>query len=735
MSILNHFQHLNLTKDQSIVLEKLDAFIQSEDRVFILKGYAGSGKTTILKGFSEYLNSIEQKFQLMAPTGRAAKVINQKTGFESTTIHKGIYSFSDLKEHQQSDDANDVSFFYEYRISINPKAHETVLIVDEASMVSDIQSQGELFRFGSGRLLSDLVEYSRIKEPATKSKIIFIGDPAQLPPIGMNFSPALNKDYIKEKFGLIASEVELREVKRQSADNGILKAATKIRKCLTSGFFNDFDLRQNNKDIFNPTYQDFLSIYRALENQKIVICYKNKTAAAINREIRIDKFGDNLPIQPSDTIIMGGNNYSLGLMNGEFGVISEASPITESRDISFYNKGGKTETVRLTWRSVTIQRPNEKNEISTVNGLMLENYLHGENDLKPEELRALYIDFKNRHPKFKKGSKEFTDAIRKDLYYNCILLKFGYAVTCHKAQGGEWSNAMIFWDRAEQTKFNSHKSEHDSTGKTNSDFYRWAYTAITRASERLFCIEPPYFNSYSKMNFIDIPVQKAIQNLTGDTIPSIEVDFTDVIPDIQKFGLQDSSLTIQDHFIHRWYHLRKHYIDIENFQVLGYEVRYTFTRQQKKVSMKYWINGQNNFKPNFQKIPALTNSDELFEEVTKLIENGSTLVVNRTAPEGVLAQIEFDVNLEEEKPFLKNLFDSISQELSNDVLIAGIQHLPFRERYSIEKNRKVCVIDFEYDGDGFFGRVLPIEKKCESPELLEKIKFIVNKLKSSDYVI
>lgn len=734
MPILAHFQHLNLTNDQASVLEKLEAFIKSEERVFIIKGYAGSGKTTILKGFSEYLNSIEQKFQLMAPTGRAAKVINQKTGFESTTIHKGIYSFSDIQLLEQGDDENNLAFFYEYRISINPKAHETVLLVDEASMVSDILSQGELFRFGSGRLLSDLIEYSRIQEPTSKSKIIFIGDPAQLPPIGMNFSPALNKDYMKENFGLISSEGELREVKRQNSDNGILQAATKIRKCLTSGFFNDFDLRQNTEDIFNPTYQDFLSIYKTLENQKIVICYKNKTAAAINREIRIDKFGDNLPIQPADMVIMGGNNYTLGLMNGEFGVISDASPITESRDISFF-MGGKTVTVRLTWRNVTIQRPNDKNEISSVNGLMLENYLYGENDLKPEELRALYIDFKNRHPKFKKGSNEFIDAIRKDIYYNCILLKFGYAVTCHKAQGGEWPNTMVFWDRAEQIKFNSYKSEHDSTGKTNSDFYRWAYTAITRASNRLFCIEPPYFTSFSRMSFIDIPVQKAIQNLTGATIPSIEVEFTDILPDIQKFGLQDSPLTIQDHFIHRWYHLKKQYIDIDKFQVLGYEVRYTFTREQKTASFKYWINGQNNFKPNFQKIPALTNSDEFFEEVAKLIEKGSPLVVNRKTSEGILAQIEFDINLEEEKPFLKNLFDSISHELSTEERIADVQHLSFRERYSFEKNKRVCVVDFEYDGDGFFGRVLPIEKKCENPELLEKIKSIVNKLKSPDHVI
>jgi ATP-dependent exoDNAse (exonuclease V) alpha subunit len=116
--------------------------------VFILQGYAGSGKTTLLKGFVEYLKSLEKKYQLMAPTGRAAKVINQKTGFESTTIHKGIYSFEELQEIKQGEDENDVSFLYQYKIRNNPEVHNSILIVDESSMLSEVLSQGEFFCFG-----------------------------------------------------------------------------------------------------------------------------------------------------------------------------------------------------------------------------------------------------------------------------------------------------------------------------------------------------------------------------------------------------------------------------------------------------------------------------------------------------------------------------------------------------------------------------------------------------------
>ena len=735
MSIFNHFQHITLTSDQRNALEKLSAFLESEDRVFILQGYAGSGKTTLLKGFVEYLQSLEKKFQLMAPTGRAAKVINQKTDLESTTIHKGIYSFEELQEIEKGEDENNVSFLYQYKIRNNPEVHVSVLIVDEASMVSDRLSQGEFFRFGSGHLLRDLIDYGRIEDSTTSSKIIFIGDPAQLPPVGMNFSPALDTKYLSETYKVSVSQVEMKEVKRQDANNGILISATKIRQCLTSGYFNDFDLRENKKDIFNPKYHEYLETYKAQQDQKIIICYKNKTALDLNLNIRCERFGSNLPIQSTDTVIIGVNNYRLGIMNGEFAVVSEASPTVESREVTFYNKGGKTEIIRLTWRSVSLILPDENNQPKTVNGYILENYLYGDNYLKPEEQRALYVDFKNRHPKLKKGTEEFKEAIYNDKFFNCIQLKFGYAVTCHKAQGGEWANAFVFWDRGTQANFNFYESKHNRTGKTNSEFYRWAYTAVTRASKKLFCINPPYFSSFSGMNFIDVNVQQAFNELTGQSNPTTEINITEVLPELEKFGLVDAPLTIQDHFIHRWYILKKHYIDIEAWQKVGYEVRYIFKRDAQTAAFKHWVNGQNVFKSNFQKLPAQTNSDELFETITKILECVTPIVINRNNIEGILTQIEFDAAIEEEKPFLKNLFDFISKGLSKDEIISNIQHLEYRERYTIENNGLSCIIDFEYDKAGFFGRVLPLEKKCDCPEILGRIKSIVNNLKEADYVI
>ncbi len=736
MKIFDHFRHINLNNDQRNALEKLQVFLESDGRVFVLQGYAGSGKTTLLKGFVEYLKSLEKKYQLMAPTGRAAKVINQKTGFESTTIHKGIYSFEELQEIKQGENEKNVSFLYYYKIRNNPEVHDSVLIVDEASMVSNILSQGEFFRFGTGYLLQDLMVYGRIQEATTTSKLIFIGDPAQLPPIGMEFSPALDPQYLRETYNISVSQAEMKEVKRHDANNGILISATKIRQCLTSGYFNDFDLRENNADIFNPAYHDYLETYKSQQEQKIIICYKNKTALDLNIDIRKDKFGDDLPIQTSDIIIIGGNNYRLGIMNGEFAVVSEASPSVESREVRFRVKEGNTQSVRLTWRSISLVLPDENNQPKTVSGFILENYLYGDNYLKSEEQRALYIDFKNRNPKLREGTEEFKDAITKDKYFNCILLKYGYAVTCHKAQGGEWANAFVFWDYGTNDKFNFYTDDQSTNGRTNKMFYRWAYTAVTRASRKLFCINPPYFSSFSGMDFIDESAQQAFNELTGQSNPTIEINIYEALPELEKFGLADEPLTIQDHFIHRWYHLRKQYIDIHAWQKVGdYEIRYIFKREGQTAAFKYWVNRKNVFKNSFQKLPTQTNSDELFETITKILKDTTDITVNRNNVEGILTQIEFDIAIEEGKPFLKNLLDHISKGLSDDEKITNIQHFEYRERYTIEKNGRSCVIDFEYDNSGFFGRVLPLVKKCDSPELLFKIKSIVNNLKKADYVI
>lgn len=736
MKILSYFQHITLTSDQQNALEQLDAFLKNDERIFILNGYAGTGKTTLLRGFVQYLQSLHIRYQLMAPTGRAAEVITQKTGFIATTIHRGIYNFGKLEEIKTGDDETDVSFLYKYNLKDNNEVYNSVLIVDEASMVSNNLSEGEFFRFGSGFLLNDLIDYSKLQEAATTSKIIFIGDSAQLPPIGMNFSPALDLKHLKEAYGVDGSMVEMKEVKRQDANNGILKSASKIRQCLTSGFFNDFDLRANKRDMFNPAYHEFLDVYKAQISDKIIICYKNKTALDLNQQIRQEKYGGDLDIQKTDTVIIGANNYNLGVMNGEFAIVSEVSPTVVSRSIRFKLKGGETHTEKLTWRKISLFFPERNGVNRVVSSYMLENFLYGGRELRREEHLALYIDFKQRYSKLKKGTAAFKEAIINDKFINCIKLKYGYAVTCHKAQGGEWKNAFVFWDRGSNAEDNFYEVVQDTKGKTNSDFYRWAYTAVTRASEKLFCINPPYFTSFSEMSFVDGDVQKALSELEGKKSSSIVVNYSDVLPELVKFGLESASISVQNHFIERWYILKELSIDISLWQRKGYEIWYQFKNGDKLTGIKYSINGKDVFNETyFPKLAKLSNSDELYEIVTKAIDKAPRIEVNRDNVEEILPKIEFDVLLEEEKPFLKILFDNIIQNLRNGEMLSNIQHLPFRERYTFENNGNSCVVDFLYDGKGFFRSVQPIEAKCTHAELLARIKEIINNLKVDNYVI
>jgi len=734
MKLLSYFQDLTLTTDQSNALDQLSDFLNSDGRIFILQGYAGTGKTSLLKGFVEYLSSIEKKYQLMAPTGRAAKVIHQKTGVTATTIHKGIYSFDELHEIEKSTSENDVSFLYQYKLGNNSEARDSIFIVDEASMVSDMLSQGEFFRFGSGRLLEDLIYYSRVQDNSATSKIIFIGDSAQLPPVGMNFSPALSEKYLKEKYNLSVNGTEMTEVKRQDADNGILHSATKIRQGLKSGYFNDFDLSANGKDIFNPKYANFLMSYKSCKSSKIIICYKNKTALSLNKGIRRDKFGGDLPIQKTDIVIIGANNYTHGVMNGEFAMVSEASEQVVRREIRFYSENGKKLSVPLTWRWVSLIVPDVKNQPRTISGYILENFLYGDNYLTPEEQRALYVDFKMRHPKLKKGSEEFKNAISEDVYFNCLQLKFGYAVTCHKAQGGEWSNAFVFWDRGIGSKFNFLEIEQNSNGKTNSDFYRWAYTAVTRASENLQCINPPHFTSFSDLQFIDIAVQGAYNDSIKQSEDLIAISMIDIIPKLKEFHLLDSPLTIQNHFIERWYCLNKLFIDIESVTKVGYEIRYVFKRENDRASFMYWINGKDVFRENFQKIPKQNNSDKFFEQIVSIFNKMPEFIINHNNDRDILKHIKFNYVIEESKPFLNILFDQIENSLDEDIFITEVDHHKYRERYTFKERDHVCVIDFEYNNAGFFGRALPLESKCNSVELLGKLKNVINQLKAPAHV-
>lgn len=729
MSIFNHFKHLSLSSDQEAALRKLESFLDGQEKVFMLKGYAGSGKTTILKGLVDYLVEIEKDFALMAPTGRAAKVIREITRQEAYTIHKSIYSYDNMVEIEEGD-----SFFYYYKIRNNVDVAGKIFIVDEASMLSDAKSEGEFFRFGSDHLLSDLITFTRVTEPNVKSKIIFVGDPCQLPPVGDNSSKAFDAVYLLEKFNLLSVETEMKEVKRQLGESGILKAAAKIRKSISAGFFNDFNLRSNGTDIFNPSYSSFLDTWQKASSPKIIIASKNKTCLDLNLQIRERRFGiADLPVQKSDIVIMGGNNYRKGIFNGEFAVVNEVSDSVTQRTIALRGKN----PVTLYWRDLELVFPDAESTNKIVKGKMLENFLYGDNYLKPEETQALYVDFTTRHKGLKPKTEEFKEAIIQDEFFNCLRMKYGYAVTCHKAQGGEWDNVFTVWDNDNTIGFDCFVDKQRRAGKNKQDFYRWAYTAITRASSNLFALNPPFFNSYSSMSFLDAEVITSLNELTGNQIQAEEIILDiDMWQQLTQLNLIAQPVQLQDHFIKVRHAARKKFIDIIGWDRIGYEIRYTLKRERDSAVFKTFVNGKNEFKNALSPMPNLSPNEAFNNSIAEIVNHLPNVSIKRNTPETIINRIEFEFELEEQYPFTRSLFDDISLLCEEtNIAIESVAHLAYRERYTFRHNQEMAVLDFEYKSNGVFGRILPILNKTNSQSLVLEIKTALQTLKQEEHAV
>lgn len=285
MKIFDHFQHINLTKDQRNALEKLHAFLESDVPIFVLQGYAGSGKTTLLKGLIGYLNEIKKSFDVMAPTGRAAKILRDKTG-HGQTIHRTIYNFEKLQTIRDKDNKDDHSFHYLFPIR-QIKEDCKVLIIDEASMISSRESKNELFTFGTDILLNDLLTYSKV--PHTEIKIIFVGDPAQLPPVGDNSSKALMSEYF-EGLGIKNQNFSLKEVVRQK-ENTILQNATKIRSLIGVETRGELTLVYDDSCFIKTKSENLATQYAEKFplpeiGQGVIISFSNSQCLEYNRSVR-----------------------------------------------------------------------------------------------------------------------------------------------------------------------------------------------------------------------------------------------------------------------------------------------------------------------------------------------------------------------------------------------------------------------------------------------------------------
>lgn len=454
-----------LNADQKAALKAIQRFLDSAADTFVLKGYAGTGKTFLLQHLGAWLKEQKHPFKLLASTGRAATVLRGKTGFTAKTVHSELYNFSQVDgmedDHTDHDPAG---LFGQLRMLFQlrePDDEKTLYIVDEASMLSSELGEDNSFAsFGSGFLMTDF--FSAVG----RNQIIFVGDPCQLPPVGEITSPALDMDWLAmEK--RIAVSFTLDKIERTDAGNDILVLAENIRKMgereeterfvkLPAAGLNNVKLHANNKALFNR----YLEKYKEVGvNGALAIARSNRMVDNINRAVRRDLYGElDLPLQKGDVLLVIQNNYAVPLANGDFVTVTEL---------------GDTKTqAGLHFREIKVKALASDTEHDVLVSL---DILYGKsvNFAEPQQ-KSLMMDFKTRMKRsdISGNTPEFKEEMMKDPYLNCLRAKYGYAVTCHKSQGGEWDHIYLFLE----------KSMYSMPQK---ELFKWWYTAITRARKEL----------------------------------------------------------------------------------------------------------------------------------------------------------------------------------------------------------------------------------------------------------
>ena len=458
--IKENFPH-QPTNEQSVAMDALVDFLLSpvNDTVFILRGYAGTGKTSLVAAVVKTMMKLGQKAILLAPTGRAAKVFSVYSGHPAFTIHKKIY--------RQQSFSNELSNF-----SVNDNLHQhTLFIVDEASMISNEGLSGSAF--GTGRLLDDLVQYVYSGQGC---RLLLMGDTAQLPPVGEDESPALTADVLKG-YGLSVREMDLTQVVRQLNDSGILWNATALRHLIADGDadmlpkirvkgFPDIRLLAGDELI-----EEISNCYGKVGmDETIVVCRSNKRANIYNKGIRNTILYREEELSSGDLLMVAKNNYFWTEKSPEIEFIANG-------DMAVVRRVRRTREI-YGFRFADVQLTFPDYQDFELEATVLLDTLHtdapalprADNDRLFYTVLEDYADISTKRERMKK--------MKADPHYNALQIKYGYAVTCHKAQGGQWKK--VFLDQG-----------YISPEMLTPDYFRWLYTAFTRATETLYLVNYP----------------------------------------------------------------------------------------------------------------------------------------------------------------------------------------------------------------------------------------------------
>ncbi len=458
--LLQHFP-FEAKGGQRQLFTKLSAFIlgKNSDQIFVIKGYAGTGKTTIVRSLVQSLPAVNGKTVLLAPTGRAAKVLSNYTKKQAYTIHKKIY-------YRKPENDGGLAFTLQQNLHT-----DTIFVVDEASMISSSGGLNDNGFFGGGSLLDDLIRYVF---SGTNCKLIFIGDTAQLPPVGLDVSPALDIDFLKASYYFQVDWLELTEVVRQTENSGILTNATAIRNQINEDrnskpnfILNSFkDIVRLGGDELEDALNDAYNKYGAEDT--MVISRSNKRANIFNQQIRARIRWQENELSSGDYMMVVKNNYFWLPEESKAGFIANG-------DIIQLMSIGKIQEMHgFRFADVRMRMIDYPDEPELETRLLLDTIMsespalsQTENKRLYESVSADYGDIADKRLRLKK--------VKEDGFFNALQVKFSYAVTCHKAQGGQWPCVFV-------------EQGYLTDEMINTEYLRWLYTAVSRASEKLYLV-------------------------------------------------------------------------------------------------------------------------------------------------------------------------------------------------------------------------------------------------------
>lgn len=456
---LTHSQELWVGEVSEFVTEKKD------DNILILRGYAGTGKSSMIALLVGSLSVVGQRAVLLAPTGRAAKVLSAYSKKKAFTIHKKIY-FSNAEGGQ-----------VRFRLKNNTHRN-TLFIVDESSMIGEDSSGGRIFDRGS--LLHDLVQYV---EGGDNCKLIFVGDTAQLPPVHLMLSPALNPEKLEYEFNKTVPVHELEEVVRQQLDSGILYNATRLREFIASEDTSQFIFQMEDfPDVVRlqdgNEFMELLSgaLQKDVEDSTVLIVRSNKRANQYNQSIRQRILFLESDLAIGDSLMVVKNNYHWLSEEDPAGFIANGDTLRVQKIHTYKELYG------FKFAQVTVQMADYPDQDPFETTLLLDTLHANTASLSQEQSQQLYQkvneDYAHITSKYKRLQK-----VKENPYFNALQVKYSYAITCHKSQGGQWREVFV-------------EMPYLPEGPSVA-FYRWLYTALTRAQEKLYLIgfSKDYFES------------------------------------------------------------------------------------------------------------------------------------------------------------------------------------------------------------------------------------------------